>query len=372
MATINEMRQVATQIENETTVGGNTAERVGGLFNDIVDKLEVQDEDIAEVQEAADDVRTGNTSLGDLSIEDEQGNALAVFANGGFRTKNFDSETDTPTQGGNAEAGDFEIADPDGNVLLRLQGGHVMTKNFDSSQIVIEEKIDIDLVGVFKKVYCLGDSFTAGYTSIGGVNIGSADARPLKNNWCGYIEKMTGNDYENLAIGSSTTHHWRYSDGPSSTYHPDINLANDTNADAYIIGLGVNDERTGMTVGTSSSIASNYDNNADNFTGNYDWIVRKLMSWNTRAHIFCMTIPLSEGNVVAYNDMIDYICSLYPSKVHKISLEGTDVDLSWIAGSFSNGHYCPIVYNYFASIIYRRISAFVWDNYTRFQTVPYA
>lgn len=40
MATINEMRQVATQIENETTVGGNTAERVGGLFNDIVDELE--------------------------------------------------------------------------------------------------------------------------------------------------------------------------------------------------------------------------------------------------------------------------------------------------------------------------------------------
>ena len=40
MATIDEMRQVATQIENETTVGGNTAERVGGLFNDIVDKLE--------------------------------------------------------------------------------------------------------------------------------------------------------------------------------------------------------------------------------------------------------------------------------------------------------------------------------------------
>lgn len=40
MATINEMRQVATQIENETQVGGNTASRVGGLFNDVVDKLE--------------------------------------------------------------------------------------------------------------------------------------------------------------------------------------------------------------------------------------------------------------------------------------------------------------------------------------------
>lgn len=44
MATIDEMRQVATQIENETQVGGNTASRVGGLFNDVVDKLENVDD----------------------------------------------------------------------------------------------------------------------------------------------------------------------------------------------------------------------------------------------------------------------------------------------------------------------------------------
>lgn len=40
MATINGMRTIATQIENESNVGGNTASRVGGLFNDVVDKLE--------------------------------------------------------------------------------------------------------------------------------------------------------------------------------------------------------------------------------------------------------------------------------------------------------------------------------------------
>lgn len=54
MATINEMRQVATQIENETQVGGNTASRVGGLFNDIVDKLEGDEESITEFQENID------------------------------------------------------------------------------------------------------------------------------------------------------------------------------------------------------------------------------------------------------------------------------------------------------------------------------
>lgn len=43
MATITEMRQVANQIENATIVGENSAQRVGGLFNDIVDKLEDTD-----------------------------------------------------------------------------------------------------------------------------------------------------------------------------------------------------------------------------------------------------------------------------------------------------------------------------------------
>lgn len=42
------MRQVATQIENETQVGGNTASRVGGLFNDIVDELDVIDTSISD------------------------------------------------------------------------------------------------------------------------------------------------------------------------------------------------------------------------------------------------------------------------------------------------------------------------------------
>lgn len=41
---INEMRQVAENITNETQVGGNTAARVGGLFEDVVDAVEENNE----------------------------------------------------------------------------------------------------------------------------------------------------------------------------------------------------------------------------------------------------------------------------------------------------------------------------------------
>lgn len=49
------MRQVATQIENETQVGGNTAGRVGGLFNDLVDHIEDAENSLSEtVQDVGD------------------------------------------------------------------------------------------------------------------------------------------------------------------------------------------------------------------------------------------------------------------------------------------------------------------------------
>lgn len=317
----------------------------------------------------------------DLDIEDQFGNKIVRFMDGNVKTKNFDSSTDAPTSSGDTTEGDLEFADAGNNVLMRLYDGHVKTKEFNSSSI---EKKNISsalwtfinnthLVDVFKKVCCIGDSLTAGYTKIGSVNIGSAAARPLKNNWPAYMENLTGgNVYDNIAIGSSTTHHWRYEDGPQSDYKPDFDLANDSSYEAYIVALGVNDERTRVTVGTMADIASNKSSNADTFCGNYDYIVRQLMEWNAKAHIFCLTIPLLEGNnVIPYNTIINDIGNLYSNKVHVISLEGEDVDLSWIAANFANGHYCPIVYNYFASIIYRRISNVIWNNNTIFRETPY-
>lgn len=317
----------------------------------------------------------------DLDIEDQSGNKLARFMGGHIKTKNFDSSTDAPTSSDDTQTGDLEFTDTNNNVLMRLYNGHVKTKEFDSSSIEkknISQSLwklisSVNLVNVFKKVCCIGDSLTAGYTSIGSVNVGSAAARPLGNNWPAYMENLTGgNQYDNIAIGSSTAHHWRYEDGPQTDYKPDLDLANDSTYEAYIIALGVNDKRTNVAIGTTSDIASNKSSNADTFCGNYDYIVRQLMEWNPKAHIFCLTIPLSEGNnVIQYNTIINDIGNLYPNKAHVISLEGDDVDLLWISENFANGHYCPIVYNYFATIIYRRISDFILDNNIIFRETPY-
>ena len=122
------MRQVATQIENETQVGGNTASRVGGLFNDIVDELEVQGDDISEMP------FIGDAPLADFEIADDNKNVLAMFEDGHIKVKNFDSKTDAPTQGAEASNGDLEISDEDGNVLCVFENGGLRTKNFDSNK----------------------------------------------------------------------------------------------------------------------------------------------------------------------------------------------------------------------------------------------
>ena len=90
MATINEMRQVATQIENETQVGGNTASRVGGLFNDIVDKLEDVD-GIAPLD--------NTPQIGSVKGVKSNGIAQVVYVDGFYR----ETEVDLSNFGKNAK-----------------------------------------------------------------------------------------------------------------------------------------------------------------------------------------------------------------------------------------------------------------------------
>ena len=44
--TISQMRDVAQKIKNETEVGGNTADRIGGLFEDILNHVEQHEDSL--------------------------------------------------------------------------------------------------------------------------------------------------------------------------------------------------------------------------------------------------------------------------------------------------------------------------------------
>lgn len=69
--------------------------------------------------------------VGDLSVTDENLNTIAIFQNGHFQTKEFNSQT-TPYADNSDD--DFEISDENLNVVLRIKNGDIITKNFNSSQ----------------------------------------------------------------------------------------------------------------------------------------------------------------------------------------------------------------------------------------------
>ena len=67
----------------------------------------------------------------DLNIGDDEGNVIAQFSEGHFKTKNFNSRR-TCTIFNDDSDSDLNIGDDEGNVIAQFSGGHIKTKNFDS------------------------------------------------------------------------------------------------------------------------------------------------------------------------------------------------------------------------------------------------
>lgn len=130
MATIDDIKTRANLVKNETTVGGNTAERVGGVLVDLADHIGDVEDEIG----VAPTIANGDANA-DLDIADENANVLVRFAGGNVQTKNFNSAL-APSTGESQNSGvDFEINDSGEHSIVRFERGHVRTKYFDSSSI---------------------------------------------------------------------------------------------------------------------------------------------------------------------------------------------------------------------------------------------
>lgn len=227
-----------------------------------------------------------------------------------------------------------------------------------------------NLMQIFPIYSVIGDSLACGFMNIDGVSVSSANAKAYGNNWVKYLSLRTGRRFNNLAVGGSTTTLWR---------NTHISTAN-VSTSAYIIGLGVNDRRQQVTVGTSSDInASDYTQNAVSTYGNLDYIVNKLKEFNPYCHIFMLTIPAIEdtynlatfGSCEQQNGAIRYVAGLYDN-VHLIDLHDvSDYDSELISDTFIANHFNPLSYASMSTLIESTINAYMADNYNLFRTAPY-
>ena len=248
------------------------------------------------------------------------------------------------------------------NVLFNGATPHIMGGGTGQSK-------GANLMQIFPIYSVIGDSLACGFMNIDGVSVSSANAKMYGNNWTKYISLRIGRRFNNLAVGGSTTTLWR------NTHISTANVA----TSAYIIGLGINDRRSQVTVGSESDIKSDYTQNSVSTYGNLDYIVNKLKEFNPYCHIFMLTIPAIEdtynlatfGSCEQQNGAIRYVAGLYDN-VHLIDLHDVSGYASeLISNTFIANHFNPLSYADMSTLIESTINAYMADNYNLFRTAPY-
>lgn len=236
----------------------------------------------------------------------------------------------------------------------------------------------VDLHKAFQKVGVVGDSLSVGYMY--NKSTGTATSRMLKYSWAKEIMKETGVPWLNLGTSGQNVLTWC----TNSTYGKVQAEASGNKCQAYIIGLGENDQSNterGVPLGTSEDIVDNYQTVATTYYGGYARIIQILKHLNPDCKIFCLTNPRTGGNRAAYNEAVRYIAGTYytaTDNVFLVDLANNDggefngssflpVDSSTIEG----GHYSAIGYARIASIIAKEISNTIEANQTHFVNIAF-
>lgn len=303
--TIAQLRQEAQTIRDASAVGENTATRVGGAMDDIVDYL--------------DDTTPSNinsASTADLEITDENNHVLLRLENGQIKTKNFDSKDvlslqemmeNIPVTVDNNAVDDFSIEDENGFSIVRFMNGHIKTKYFDSESI--QNSIYAKFNG--KKFAIIGDSIStyngwlpsdiaeyngttyATYYPHGNVNSASKTwwyralvnlgLSPDKNfvNVCAWSGSRVTGDSTSMTSAYSACSDRRVSDLAIRGWNPDI----------IIIFISCNDWAHDISVGTwQVSQAIPAEGTITDMRSAYAIMLNKIHINYPMARIFCCTI----------------------------------------------------------------------------------
>ena len=213
-------------------------------------------------------------------------------------------------------------------------------RNNAEAESAIDIALTKNLYRIFKKVGCVGDSWTAGYLQ---TSQGVYGSRPIYS-WVEYMKNFD-NDWINGGYSGASANTYLSGTTPSNgPGYAAIQAAG--RCQAYTVALGINDSNTDLEthipVGSSSDIGTN--NNT--FYGWYSKIIDTLRTINNKAFVFCFTMypGLNNGTTdltsryEPYNEAIRTIVAYYQDsqgyatdRVRLVDLEHRD-DLFAIYG----------------------------------------
>ena len=226
-------------------------------------------------------------------------------------------------------------------------------------------------IRIFRRVGCVGDSYTAGY-------IETDEGRTILNEdyaWAKYMEVMTGAKWDNFGKTGSSVKSWM-----NGGANLDKVKATGNKCQAYIIGLMLNDRVPSnanyVQLGTSADIGTD----ADSYYAYYYKLIQELVAVNNKAIIFCTTCPTFDkdfGYNVAVRDLVAY-CANRGQRVHCIDLAADKYRLSQryyanpvFMADYINAHYSPIGYQHMAECYMDILSEYMNNNISAFQNVSY-
>ena len=214
---------------------------------------------------------------------------------------------------------------------------------------------------IFRKVVCVGDSFTAGHIQTG-------DTQYTRNEMYAYphyMELITGNEWVNCGASGTTVLTWQtHQNGLAKAQKSGV-------AQAYVIGLGLNDSRnSAVPVGTADDIGT--DNGT--YYGGLSKIVRELNAISPKAKIFINTCPKDDAERFdPYNEAVRTIATTYHDTYNTycidLALVKDKYKIPSITGDTINGHQTAVGYQQFATIYNQVLSDFINDNISEFQDV---
>lgn len=224
-----------------------------------------------------------------------------------------------------------------------------------------------ELCHIFKKVVCCGDSYTKGYMS-SSYNVTAEDKEAYS--WVEHMAKITGNTWINCGKTGANSKTWMIeADG----YAKAVNAGK---AQAYIIGLGINDSGTSsqhIDVGTTADIGTENDT----FYGNMSRIVVALAGINADAFILINTCPRFQDNRTdPYNEAIRNIVDYYKAtyNIHCIDLAVDYIDMytdKEFTSNFQHDHPTALGHAKMAKMYEFALSDYMNKHIQAFQMAPW-
>ena len=144
----------------------------------------------------------------------------------------------------------------------------------------------------FASISCIGDSLTEGVSEyiVDGVTKYAGRNEGLETfSYPSQLAKMTGSIVRNYGVGGATAKSWLETNKSKNCFK------SENKSQAYIIAIGTNDTVYDGDADTDIDV-SDYNNNSDNFVGNYAKIIQKCLELQPKAKVFVVTIPKTRTN----------------------------------------------------------------------------